>query len=120
MNWNDNGKEAAIVRIKIPMKKEDHEEEESPIHSEIPDDQLIDRVLMVAPTNDSFSVLVIHQISQKFFRNGITNWLKNSRLIENIDYERLKAVYISRALDFEEKIISIKADGKPEYEFEIN
>ena len=48
------------------------------------------------------------------------HWIKNSRLIEAMDYDRLKAVYISRALDFEEKIISMKADGQPEYEFEIN
>ena len=119
LNWPENGKEAAIVRIKIPMKREEREDEEH-THSEIPDDQLIDRILMVNPTHERFSVLVIHHIAQRFFRNEIMHWIKNSRLIEAMDYDRLKAVYISRALDFEEKIISMKADGQPEYEFEIN
>ena len=120
LNWPETGKEAAIVRIKIPMKREEHEDDEPPVLSEIPDEHLIDRVLLVTPTFESFSVLVIHQLGQKFFRNEVINWIKNSRMIENLDYERLKAVFISRTLDFEEKIISIKAHGLPEYEFEIN
>ena len=73
LNWNDSGKESAIVRIKIPLKRDDHEEEENSIISEIPDNQLLDRILMINPTNESLSVLVIHQIAQKFFRNEIMN-----------------------------------------------
>ena len=119
LNWAGNGKEAAIVRIKIPVKREENEVEEH-TNSEIPDEHLLDRILMVNPTHERFSVLVIHHIAQRFFRNEIINWLKTSKLIETVDYDRLKAVYISRALDFEEKIISMKAEGLPEYGFEIN
>lgn len=120
LNWADMGREAAIVRIKIPMKREEHDDEEPSVVSEIPDDQLLDKILMVAPSNENFSVLVVHQIGQKFFRNEMMNWIKATRIIETIDYDRLKAVFLTKCMDFEEKIISIKADGLPEYEFEIN
>lgn len=119
VSWGEQGQEVAIVRIKIPLKKEDGEEEGHTL-SEVADENLIDRILTVNPTHKGFSVLVIHHIAQRFFRNEIMHWLKLSRLLESMDYDRLKAVYISRALDFEEKIVSIKADGLPEYDFEIN
>lgn len=120
VDWGE-GKEVAVVRIKIPpVKNEEGEEDEPHVYVPLPDDQLHDRVLMVIPGNDKVSVMVIHAIAQKYIRDEILNWFKSSRLAENVDFNKVNQIYISKAADFEEKIIRLKSDGLQEYEFYIN
>jgi hypothetical protein len=118
--WGE-GREVAVVRIKIPpVKNDDAEEEDVPVYIPLPDDQIHDRVLMVVPGNERLSVLIVHTIAQKFFREEIFNWMKNSKLAETLDYAKINQVYSAKAADFEEKIIRLKSDNLPEYEFYIN
>ena len=118
--WGD-GREMAVVRIKIPgVKNEDIDDDDSPVYFPVPDDQIHDRVLLVTPSNERVSVFLIHSIAQKFFREELLNWLKSSKLLETIDLGKLSQVYSAKASDFEEKIIRLKSDNLPEYDFYIN
>lgn len=120
LDWTE-GREVAIVRIKIPhLKSEEGEDEEPHVYVPLPDDQIHDRVLMVVPGNDKLSVIVIHTIAQKYVREEILNWFKGSKLAENIDFSKVHQIYASKAAEFEEKILRLKSDGLPEYEFFIN
>ena len=119
-DWTD-AREMAVVRIKVPgVKSEDNEDDENPAYLPLPDDQIHDRVLMVTPSNEKVSVLIVHCIAQKFFREEMMNWLKTSKIVESIDLGKVNQVFLAKASDFEEKIIRLKSDNLPEYEFYIN
>ena len=118
--WGD-GKEVAVVRIKVPgVRSEENDDDESPVYVPLPDDQIHDRIMLITPSNDKVSVLLIHAVAQKFFREELLNWLKLSKLAETLDYGKVTQVYSAKASDFEEKIIRLKSDNLPEYSFYIN
>ena len=132
-NWTPDRKEVAVVRIRIPIvypepPPENTEEPKEPQEPQEPQEppqpyekeDLEDQVLMVNPTHDEFSVFVVHQAPQKYFRNEICNWVKTVKGYNDLDVEALKETMKAKGSQIEEKLLEIIANDLPVFDFEIN
>ena len=103
--------EIAVIRMRVPLRENEHGAMEEV-------ENLEDRVVLINPTSEEFSVFVIHQAAQRMLRNELTYWLSTARGFEAIDLERFRSTLKMKMNMREEKLLSIVAKGLPVFEFQ--
>ena len=105
-------KEIAVVKITVPLR-----ETETGVLEEV--EPIEDRALLINPTNEEYSVFVIHQVAQKLLRNELTYWIKTVRAYETIDLEHLRNTLKAKASAKEEKLLSLLAKDLPIFDYQV-
>lgn len=126
------GREQAVLRIRIPLKKpalhdsELDEESHEPSHKDSMEvapqevDVVEDRVHLVSPCKDQMSVFVVHQAAQRFLRRELSDWVRTVHGYEQVDSAALQAVLKTLGETVESALLATVASELPVFDFELN
>ena len=108
----DQHSEIAVIKIKVPMKENEHG-----VMEEV--EVIEDKALLINPNTDEFSIFIIHQGAQRLLRNDLSFWIKTVRAFEMIDVEALRNSLKVKSAKREEKLLEIIAKGLPIFKIQI-
>ncbi|CAG9322983.1 unnamed protein product [Blepharisma stoltei] len=118
----EEGKEIALVRIRIPKRISEPRIGEEVLEPGSPKEEISNRAIMINPNSnsDDISVFVVHQAAQRLIRADLCQWIRSVKGFENVDAEKLKIILEERAKNREAKLISMICPDIPVFDFEFN